>query len=96
MQVSSIFFLSLILLVFASLDIFMLVSLLKPGDERNQIIVWKAATLTLLGQVGANILDIIEGVLRSQSIATNALTQLEVAAILYFISLLYYKRKLGG
>lgn len=38
-------FLGVILLVFTALDIFMLVSLLKPGDERNQIIVWKASSL---------------------------------------------------
>ena len=31
------------LLVFIVLDIGMVVSLVKPGDERNQIIVWKAS-----------------------------------------------------
>lgn len=41
METETIFILA-VLLVFVVLDIIMLVSLLKPGDERNQIIVWKA------------------------------------------------------
>ena len=40
------FFLFLLLLM--ALDIAMIVSLLKTGDERRQLIVWKASTGTLL------------------------------------------------
>ena len=39
MPVGAGIFLGIVLFVFTSLDIFMLVSLLKPGDERNQVIV---------------------------------------------------------
>ena len=47
---------NLILILFAAfltglivLDIAMVVSLARPGDERRQMVVWKASTYTLLG-----------------------------------------------
>lgn len=84
------------LVIFAVLDIAMLVTLLRPGDERNQIIVWKAASLTLMAMIGSSILDVIENIVRAQPMTVNPFVQLEVAAIIYFVSLVYYKRKLGG
>ena len=54
-----------ILSVFAILDIVMLVTLSLPGDERNQIIVWKASTFTLLTTVGGNVLDVIGNLVRA-------------------------------
>lgn len=92
--VTIIFF--VILAVFAILDIVMLVTLSLPGDERNQIIVWKASTFTLLATVGGNVLDVIENVVRAQPMTVNPFVELEVAAILYFAALMYYKRKYGG
>ena len=92
----AIIFLGVVLAVFAILDIYMLVSLLKPGDERNQIIVWKASSFTLLGVFGANILTVIEKIITEQPLIQNPFVQLEVFAIIYFISLMYYKRKHGG
>lgn len=85
-----------ILAVFAILDIVMLVTLSLPGDERNQIIVWKASTFTLLATVGGNVLDVIENLVRAQPMTVNPFVELEVAAILYFVALMYYKRKYGG
>ena len=85
-----------ILLVFTALDIFMLVSLLKPGDERNQIIVWKASSFTLLATIGSNMIDVIENFVKGQYMSTNPFIQLEVAAILFFVSLMYYRKKHGG
>lgn len=96
MPMGAIFFLGVVLAVFAILDIYMLVSLLKPGDERNQIIVWKASSFTLLGVFGANILTVIEKIITEQPLIQNPFVQLEVFAIIYFISLMYYKRKHGG
>ena len=84
------------LVIFAVLDIAMLVTLLRPGDERNQIIVWKASSFTLMAMVGASILEVIENFVRAQPMAINPFVQLEIAAIIYFVSLVYYKRKLGG
>lgn len=96
MPVGAVIFLGLVLIVFSGLDIFMLVSLLKPGDERNQIIVWKASSFTLLAMVGSSILDVIENFVRAQPMTQNPFIQLEVAAIVYFVSLMFYRRKHGG
>ena len=96
MPVGAMIFLGVVLAVFTVLDIFMLVTLLKPGDERNQIIVWKASYFTLLGVVGANILTVIEKFVTAQPLTQNPFVQLEVFAIMYFVSLMYYKRKHSG
>ena len=66
MPVAAMMFLGVVLAVFAILDMIMLVSLLRPGDERNQIIVWKASSFTLLATVGAKIIDVIENFARAQ------------------------------
>ena len=42
MPAGAMIFFGTVLLVFTTLDLYMLASLLKPGDERNQVIVWKA------------------------------------------------------
>lgn len=96
MPVGAMIFFGVVLAVFTVLDIFMLVTLLKPGDERNQIIVWKASSFTLLGVVGANILTVIEKFVTAQPLTQNPFVQLEVFAIMYFVSLMYYKRKHSG
>lgn len=96
MPVGAMIFLGVVLAIFVILDIYMLVSLLKPGDERNQIIVWKASSFTLLGVVGANILTVVEKFVTAQPLTQNPFVQLEVFAIIYFVSLMYYKRKHGG
>ena len=96
MPVGAMIFLGVVLAVFTVLDIFMLVTLLKPGDERNQIIVWKASSFTLVGMVGANILTVIEKFVTAQPLTQNPFVQLEVFAIMYFVSLMYYKRKHSG
>lgn len=96
MSVGAMIFLGIILVIFTILNIFMLISLLKPGDERNQIIVWKASSFTLLSMVGASIFDVIENFVRAQSMTQNPFIQLEVAAVVYFVALMFYKRKHGG
>lgn len=95
MSVGAIVFLGFVLVAFV-LDIIMLFSLLIPGDERNQVIVWKASTFTLLGTVGANVLEVIVNFVRAQPMTANPFIQLETAAIIYFAALLYYKKKHGG
>lgn len=96
MPVGAMIFLGVILVAFTALDIFMVVSLLKPGDERNQIIVWKASSCTLLTMVGASILEVIENFVRAQPMTQNPFVYLEVTAIVYFVALMFYKRKHGG
>lgn len=96
MPLSAMIFLGVVLLIFAVLDITMLVSLLKPGDERSQTIVWKASSYTLLATVGAKIIDVIVKFVRAQPMTANPFVQLEVIAIIYFIALMYYKKRHGG
>ena len=81
------------LLVLILLDLAMIVSLLRTGDERRQLIVWKASTGTLLIVVLSLVIDIIESVMRNQAMENNPFVSLSVTAIDYFIELLYYKRK---
>ncbi len=78
------------------LDIAMLVSLLRPGDERRQLVVWKASTCTLMGLVGALVIEIIKGFVTGSVDMINPFVHLTVAATLYFGFSLYFKRKLGG
>ena len=82
--------------VFAVLDIVLIVSLIKPGDERKQMMVWKASTYTLLVTVGSLPIDVVVNGIGGQASSINALILLEVTAIIYFISLLYFKKKYGG
>ena len=81
------------LLVLILLDLAMIVSLLRTGDERRQLIVWKASTGTLLIVVLSLVIDIIESVMRNQGMENNPFVSLSGTAIVYFIELLYYKRK---
>ena len=93
MSLPAMIFLGVVLFVFAALDIIMLVSLLKPGDERNQIIVWKASSFTLFATIGAKVIDVIESFVKAQPMTANPFIQLEVAAIIYFVALMYYKKR---
>ena len=96
MPVGATIFLGVILIGFIALDTIMLVSLLRPGDERNQVIVWKASSFTLLATVGSLVLDVIENYVRTQYNPINPLIHLEVIAIVYFIFLMYFKKRHGG
>jgi hypothetical protein len=83
------------LLVLIALDVLMIISLLKTGDERRQLIVWKASTFTLLVVIGGLILDIVESIIRSEAMLINPFVKLSVTAMVYFLTLLYYKKKYG-
>ncbi len=85
-----------VFLVFAVLDIIMLVSLLKPGDERRQVIVWKASSFTLFAISGAMVLDVAENFVFAKPMSVNPLIQLETTAIVYFLVLMYYKKRHTG
>ena len=85
-----------VLLIFIGLDLYMLFTLLHPGDERGQLVVWKASAYTLLATSGALMLDVIENFVRAQVMSINPLVHLVVTGITYFVVLLYFRRKLGG
>lgn len=84
------------LLVLIILDISMIVSLLRTGDERRQLIVWKASTSTLLVVVAGLVIDIVESLVRGEAILINPFIKLSVTAMVYLLTLLYYKRKHGN
>lgn len=77
------------------LDMVMLVSLIKQGDERKTMIVWKASTYTLLGTVGYFVVRIIENFVRGYR-GINPFTMLTSTAIIYCILLFGLKRRYGG
>ena len=85
-----------VLLIFAVLDIAMIISLVRPGDERGQIIVWKASTFTLLGMTGALVIEIIENLATGQEMTMNPFAHLTATAMVYFGALLFFKKRHGG
>ena len=85
----------LFLIILILLDFSMLLSLLKRGDERRQLMVWKASTLTLAAVMGSLILHIVESIIKVEAMAVNPFVILSVGAMTYFLSLLYYKKRYG-
>lgn len=89
-------FCAAILLFFIALDIGMLISIVRSGDERRQIIVWKASAFTLMGVTGALIIEIIENLATGQEMTMNPFSHLTTMAIVYFGALLFFKKRHGG
>ena len=96
MPLGAMIFLIAVLLIFAAMDLVMLVTLLRPGDERGQVVVWKASAWTLLAVVGTLILDVIENFVRGQYMSVNSFVLLEVTAIIYCVALVVIKKRHGG
>ena len=71
------------LLALIVLDIVMIISLLKPGDERKQLIVWKASAFTLLVAVFGLVIDIIEAIVKVEAMVINPFIKLSVIAMIY-------------
>ena len=91
-----IIFCAAILLFFIALDIGMLISIVRSGDERRQIIVWKASAFTLMGVTGALIIEIIENLATGQEMTMNPFSHLTTMAIVYFGALLFFQKRHGG
>ena len=85
----------LFLLGIAALDIALVVSLIRPGDERRQLIVWKAGSFTLLVTVLTQVFDVVEAVVRAQKLQSNPFIDLSVTAVTYFVVLLVLKKRYG-
>ena len=96
MPLGALIFLIVVLLIFAAMDLVMLVTLLRPGDERGQVVVWKASAWTLLAVVGTLILDVIENFVCGQYMSVNPFVLLEVTAIIYCVALVVIKKRHGG
>lgn len=80
------------LLILIILDIAMIVSLLRTGDERRQLIVWKTSAFTLLVVVGTFVIDVVESIVRVEAMLINPFIKLSVTAMVYLLTLLYYKK----
>ena len=87
------FFIFLLALII--IDILMIVSLLKTGDERRQLIVWKASSFTLLVVVGSLVMDVVESIVRAEAMLINPFVKLSVTAMVYFLTLLFYRKRYG-
>ena len=85
-----------IILAIIVLDIAHFVSLVRPGDERRQMIVGKASLWSFTGLVGCFVIRFVENMIRGTAEGMNPFTMLATAAIMYFIFLMYFKRKYGG
>lgn len=85
-----------ILIIFAALDIAMIISLVRPGDERGQIIVWKASAFTLLGMTGALVIEIVNSLASGQEMTINPFVHLTATATIYFGALVFFKKRHGG
>ena len=85
----------LFLLTLLALDIAMVVSLMQTGDEGRQLIVWKSSSFTLLVVVGSLIIDIAQSIVTVEAMQINPFIKLSVTAMVYFLSLLYYRKRYG-
>ena len=85
----------LFLLTLLALDIAMVVSLMKTGDERRQLVVWKSSAFTLLVVAGSLIIDIAQSIVTVEAMQINPFIKLSVTAMVYFLSLLYYRKRYG-
>lgn len=83
------------LLLLIVLDISMIASLIRTGDERRQLIVWKASTFTLLVVVLGFVFDIVHSLIQNEAMLINPFIKLSVTAMLYLLALLYYKKRHG-
>ena len=95
MENLALFLFGIFLLILIILDIAMIVSLLITGDERRQLIVWKASAFTLLVVVGTLVLDVVESIVRVEAMLINPFIRLSVTAMVYLLTLLYYKKRYG-
>lgn len=83
----------LIALIF--IDFMMIVSLLKTGDERRKLMVWKASFFTLLITVLELVLDVITAVLQAEAMRNNPFIELSVIAMTYFLTLFIIRKDMA-
>ena len=84
------------LLVLIFFDLAMVISMLRPGDERKQMIVWKTSAFTLLVAVLMLVFDIVEALIKGEAVLVNPFIRLSVVAMVYFVTLLVEKKRYGG
>lgn len=85
----------LLLVGLTALDLALVISLIRPGDERRRLVVWKASASTLGGIAGYLVLRVALNFVRGYE-GLNPYTLLTTIATLYFVFLLYYRSRYGG
>ena len=88
-------FVAFLLFIFVC-DIVMIASMIKTGDERKQMIVYRASFTTLWVTVGRWIIDIVRGLVNPPMTDGIIFIELGVVAMTYCVCMIYYKRKYGG
>ena len=91
----------LLLLAFAALDVGLLVSLGRQGDERRRMIVGRASTNSFATIAVYLVYCIVEDLYRGMALGLPAedrvpIATLTVMALVYFANLLYFRRKYGA
>ena len=91
----------LALLAFVALDVALLVSLGRQGDERRRMIVGRASTNSFAVMAVYLVYCVIEDLYRGMALGLPAenhppLVTLTVMSIWYFANLLYLRRKYGA
>ena len=87
----------LLLLGLTALDIALVVSLIRPGDERRQLIVGRASLWAFTAMVGATLIEVIETAAGlSDGVPLSPFVRLTVAAVMYAVFLGWFKHKYGG
>ena len=84
------------LLVLIFLDLAMVISMLRPGDQRKQMIVWKTSASTLLVTVLMLVFNVVEALIKKEPTLVNPFIHLSVVAMVYFVTLLVEKKRYGG
>ena len=84
------------LLVLIFLVLAMVISMLRPGDERKQMIVWKTSASTLLVAVLMLVFNVMEALIKKEPTLVNPFIHLSVVAMVYFVTLLVEKKRYGG
>ncbi len=74
----------------------MVVFMLRPGDERKQMIVWKTSASTLLVTVLMLVFNVVEALIQKEPTLVNPFIHLSVVAMVYFVTLLVEKKRYGG
>lgn len=81
-------------------NVYVIISIIKKGDERLEMIIQKTCTNTLGIMLMSLVINIIEQLLNAlkgiQAKGANPFFQLSILSFIYLVQLLYYKKKYGS
>lgn len=91
-------------LVLLIIDLIIVIPLIKKGDERRQLIIWKSSTSTFATLLCIIVLDCVTTLIttafnlsfNNYDNGSSPFSLLTVISFIFFLSLRYNKKKLGG